>query len=246
MATSSHTVTVVDTTVPVFTSVPADIALNNCGPASLGLPTATDDCGGSPAFANNAPAKFALGPTVVTWTATDLSGNQASAPQTVTVTDTVAPRISCEVARYPDDDDDGDDDDHDGDDDDGDDDDDGHGHRSSGVANRAGGHGDHDDDDDGGSSYFKVTSRDSCAPPPPTIRLGTFTLVNDEIIKITRSHKPGIRFLGLVGHAKVKHFKGGPGGERRPVHRLVRKRRQRGLRAPARRRRLSPGDDLSP
>ena len=59
--------------------------MNNCGPANLGMPTATDDCGGSPAFTNNAPPKFFVGTTPVTWTATDLSGNHATATQTVTV-----------------------------------------------------------------------------------------------------------------------------------------------------------------
>ena len=69
--------------------------MNNCGPANLGLPTATDDCGGSPTFTNDAPPYFYVGPTVVTWTATDISGNHATATQTVTVTDTVPPDVSC-------------------------------------------------------------------------------------------------------------------------------------------------------
>ena len=95
VGTDTQTVTIADTTPPVFTSVPANITMNNCGPADLGLPTATDDCGGSPTFTNNAPPYFFVGPTAVTWTATDISGNHATATQTVTVTDTVPPAVSC-------------------------------------------------------------------------------------------------------------------------------------------------------
>ena len=40
---------------------------------------------------NNAPALFPIGVTTVTWTATDASGNTATATQTVTVNDTQAP-----------------------------------------------------------------------------------------------------------------------------------------------------------
>jgi hypothetical protein len=101
MASSTQRVTVVDTTPPTFTSVPPDITLNNCGPANLGLPTAVDDCAGTPTFTNNAPAKFLVGPTVVTWTATDVSGNHATATQTVTVHDTVPPAVACEPAGPP-------------------------------------------------------------------------------------------------------------------------------------------------
>ena len=94
-ATDTQTVTVVDTTAPVFTSVPPDPAPTNCGPVDLGLPTAIDDCAGSPTFTNNAPADFQVGTTVVTWTATDASGNSTTATQTVTVTDLTPPTVSC-------------------------------------------------------------------------------------------------------------------------------------------------------
>jgi hypothetical protein len=98
-ATDTQTVTVVDTTPPMFTSIPPDLTPNNCGPVDLGVPTATDDCAGSPTFTNNAPAYFQVGTTVVTWTATDVSGNNTTAPQTVTVTDTVPATVSCTPAR---------------------------------------------------------------------------------------------------------------------------------------------------
>jgi hypothetical protein len=101
VATGTQTVTVVDTTPPVFTSLPPDITMTDCGPANLGLPTATDDCAGVPTFTNDAPAKFLAGPTVVHWTATDVSGNHATATQTVTVNDMVPPEVSCGPGSNP-------------------------------------------------------------------------------------------------------------------------------------------------
>jgi hypothetical protein len=97
---ASQTVTVVDTTDPFFTSVPADIALNNCQATPLGTPTATDDCAGTVTFTNNGPPSYYVGTTVVTWTARDVSSNTQTATQNVTVTDTVAPTVSC-VATGP-------------------------------------------------------------------------------------------------------------------------------------------------
>lgn len=95
VGTATQTVTVVDTTKPVFTFVPGPIALNNCVAADLGLPQAVDDCAGTPTFSNDAPPIFPVGPTVVTWTARDASNNMSTATQTVTVTDTVAPTVTC-------------------------------------------------------------------------------------------------------------------------------------------------------
>ena len=94
-ADANQTVTIVDTTVPSFTSVPPDLLLNNCGPVTLGTPTATDDCAGIVTFSNNAPAYFQVGVTPVTWTARDVSGNQTNAVQTVTVVDTTPPEVFC-------------------------------------------------------------------------------------------------------------------------------------------------------
>jgi hypothetical protein len=47
---------------------------------------------------NNAPAAFPLGETTVTWTVKDGIGNQATATQTVNVTDDVAPTITAPAA----------------------------------------------------------------------------------------------------------------------------------------------------
>ena len=101
LGAATQIVTVVDTTDPIFTSVPPDVSRNNCGPAPLGLPTATDDCAGTVGFTNNAPASFPVGTTIVTWTATDASANQATATQSVTVVDTVAPTVACVPAGPP-------------------------------------------------------------------------------------------------------------------------------------------------
>ena len=99
-ATDTQIVTVVDTTPPIFTYVPPDVQVYDCGPVNLGQPTATDDCAGTPVITNNAPAYFYVGLTPVTWTARDASGNTTTAGQTVKVTDTVPPTVSC-VATQP-------------------------------------------------------------------------------------------------------------------------------------------------
>lgn len=98
-ATATQIVTVVDTTPPVFTSVPPDLSENTCGPVNLGTPTATDDCAGTVTFTNNAPGYFYVGSTPVTWTATDASGNKTTATQMVNVVDTTAPALSCTSIR---------------------------------------------------------------------------------------------------------------------------------------------------
>ena len=72
-----------DTTPPVFTFVPADITTTVCGSLDIGLATATDAC--DVTIANNAPAVFPPGTTVVTWSATDVAGNVTTATQKVTV-----------------------------------------------------------------------------------------------------------------------------------------------------------------
>jgi hypothetical protein len=77
------TVTIVDTTPPVFTSVPPDITVTDCSAPDIGQATATDNCG-PVSISNDAPALFPLGVTTVTWTAADPSGNATTATQDVT------------------------------------------------------------------------------------------------------------------------------------------------------------------
>jgi uncharacterized repeat protein (TIGR01451 family) len=102
---ATRSVTVVDTTPPVVTP-PANITqpadAGQCSAQlTVGAATATDTCAGaltpvgtrSDGKALTAP--YPVGTTTITWTATDLSGNPASATQTVTVLDQQAPTISC-------------------------------------------------------------------------------------------------------------------------------------------------------
>ena len=78
---------IVDGTPPTITA-PPDLVVDATGPltvVSLGAPTVSDNVDSSPAVTNDAPAAFPGGTTTVTWTATDASGNSATATQTVTV-----------------------------------------------------------------------------------------------------------------------------------------------------------------
>jgi hypothetical protein len=77
------TVTIVDTVPPVFTFVPPDVTTTVCGSFNIGQAQATDACGVT--VTSNRPALFPPGTTIVTWTATDPSGNTATATQRVTV-----------------------------------------------------------------------------------------------------------------------------------------------------------------
>ncbi|WP_205097441.1 HYR domain-containing protein, partial [Candidatus Nitrosotenuis uzonensis] len=94
-ASASQVVTVVDTTAPQIT-VPDNVVVEATGPSganvSIGTATATDAIGVE-SITSDAPSVFALGETIVTWTATDSSGNSATATQNVTVVDTTAPIV---------------------------------------------------------------------------------------------------------------------------------------------------------
>ncbi len=80
---SSFTVTVTDNQLPSITA-PANVSVTFGTTVNLGAPIVSDNCG-VPVVTNNAPTTFPLGVTVVTWTATDASGNQNTATQTITV-----------------------------------------------------------------------------------------------------------------------------------------------------------------
>ncbi len=87
---------IIDTTLPTITS-PVDVEVeatsmeNNL--VEFGFAEASDQVEIS-TITNDAPTVFPLGETIVTWTATDSSGNSASATQTITVVDTTAPVIT--------------------------------------------------------------------------------------------------------------------------------------------------------
>ena len=100
-ATCIQNVTVVDNQNPTITS-PADVTINaasgECGISSasvtLGTPTTADNCGVA-SVTNDAPATFPVGPTIITWTVTDINGNAATSTQNVTVIDNQNPTITC-------------------------------------------------------------------------------------------------------------------------------------------------------
>ncbi len=96
--TSSATqiVTVRDSQNPTITA-PPNITVNCPADLVLGTPTTSDDCGVI-TVTNNAPTVFPSGTTTVTWTATDNSGNVATATQSVTILDTVNPTMANPVS----------------------------------------------------------------------------------------------------------------------------------------------------
>ena len=93
--TTPH-VKIADAVPPAFTTVPpATITTTLCTVAAglnLGTAAATDDCG-AVTVTSNAPAKFPLGTTIVTWTARDAAGNTAT--RTTTVTTDLGDDVSC-------------------------------------------------------------------------------------------------------------------------------------------------------
>jgi len=95
-ATVQQQVSLVDTTIPTITP-PNDIQIEaiskNSNIIEIGIAIASDTIQLGE-ISNNAPESFPLGETVVTWTATDTSGNSVSETQLVTVVDTTAPSIS--------------------------------------------------------------------------------------------------------------------------------------------------------
>jgi len=98
-ATCSFNVTVVDNQAPVFTSCPPNIAISNdpgvcSGATALGSPTVTDNCSVASVVASST-GPFPVGTTVVTWTATDGSGNTSTCTQNVNVVDDEAPIANC-------------------------------------------------------------------------------------------------------------------------------------------------------
>ena len=96
-ASATQLVTVQDTTAPSITA-PSDVTVNIAGsrtPVSLGMPIVSDVVDSSPTITNNAPSGgFSSGRTIVIWTATDSSGNSATAVQVVTVQDMTPPAIT--------------------------------------------------------------------------------------------------------------------------------------------------------
>ena len=90
-------ITVIDNIAPSI-QCPSDITVSanaNCEyVGSIGDPVTSDPCGVA-SVTNDAPASFPLGMTMVTWTVSDLAGNESSCIQWVTVVDNTAPIIDC-------------------------------------------------------------------------------------------------------------------------------------------------------
>jgi uncharacterized repeat protein (TIGR01451 family) len=100
-STKTITFTVVDTTAPTFTFVPAAItAYTGAGATTCdttvdpGTATASDNCG--PITITRSPSgnTFPVGTTTITWTAKDGANNTTTATQTVTVIDNTPPVIT--------------------------------------------------------------------------------------------------------------------------------------------------------
>ena len=97
-ATCSFTVIKQDNTPPVFTFVPANVTVQCNSIPAPGTPTATDACGPVTITYNGStttPGSCPDAKTIVhTWTATDASGNTATATRVVTVIDTQKPNFT--------------------------------------------------------------------------------------------------------------------------------------------------------
>ncbi|TDD75179.1 HYR domain-containing protein [Flavobacterium caseinilyticum] len=103
-ATATQTVTVTDNIAPTITAPVAKTGTTNVGCTStnviLGSPTVADNCTATASLTltNDAPTAFPIGITTVTWTVKDAANNTATATQTVTVTDNIAPTITAPAA----------------------------------------------------------------------------------------------------------------------------------------------------
>jgi len=102
-STATHTITIEDNENPTITCpttviVPVDNDICTASNVDLGsTPTGLDNCVIAN-ITNDAPAIYPLGDTIVTWTATDATGNTATCLQVVTVQDNQNPTITCPIA----------------------------------------------------------------------------------------------------------------------------------------------------
>ena len=88
-ANDTQIITIQDTTDPVITP-PGDViheATSILSMIKLGVATATDTVDPMPTITSDAPASFPIGTTTITYTATDDSGNSATATQEITIND---------------------------------------------------------------------------------------------------------------------------------------------------------------
>ncbi|MBI3639906.1 MAG: HYR domain-containing protein [Thaumarchaeota archaeon] len=96
ISNATQTVDVVDTTAPIIVA-PRNIIVNATSPTDnqveIGNATAKDAVGVA-SITNDAPQVFPFGQTIVTWKATDTSGNAATATQKITVVDRTPPQLN--------------------------------------------------------------------------------------------------------------------------------------------------------
>ena len=95
-ATFSQIISIIDSTAPELMT-PANIIQEAEDMASNSVilgDAQSSDIIGVLAIENDAPEVFPFGETIVTWTATDTSGNSISSTQLVTIVDTIAPSIT--------------------------------------------------------------------------------------------------------------------------------------------------------
>ncbi|SVB44619.1 uncharacterized protein METZ01_LOCUS197473, partial [marine metagenome] len=96
ISTGTQIVTIVDTTMPEIIA-PSDVTVEAAGTSNTVVDTGDAtiyDIIQVDSVTSDSPDTFPLGETVITWTATDSSGNSATATQTVTVVDTTAPSVT--------------------------------------------------------------------------------------------------------------------------------------------------------
>jgi len=92
--TAIQTISVVDTTAPELIA-PSDLSVEATGPTTVvALGNAKSSDLFSIKVSHNAPLAFPLGDTLVTWTATDSSGNKSTDTQKISIIDTTAPTVS--------------------------------------------------------------------------------------------------------------------------------------------------------
>jgi hypothetical protein len=85
ISTAVQNVTVVDSIAPVLTAPDPITVVSTTALSTLDLGAATAEDFSEFTISNDAPAEFPIGLTLVTWTASDISGNSSAATQTVTV-----------------------------------------------------------------------------------------------------------------------------------------------------------------
>ncbi|PCJ80440.1 MAG: hypothetical protein COA49_08175, partial [Bacteroidetes bacterium] len=102
-SSATQTITIIDTTAPVFTGVPADYTAECSDAHPMDAATATDNCGAvTIAVVETTTQGTCAGDYTITrvFTATDDCGNASSATQTITIIDTTAPVFTGVPADY--------------------------------------------------------------------------------------------------------------------------------------------------